>query len=140
MTDERQRSDPEMERAGGRRPEPSGGALTGASGSLTPDDGTAEAFVPAERREIADPDRAGSVTAEERRHAALGTDPQATGSSVPSGGATGPAQGAGGYGAEGGLATDDPAYRVDVEPDAEPRASGPRVGDSDTYHEGEERF
>jgi len=37
------------------------GALTGATGSLTPDD-VDEPFVPAEQREIADPKRAREVT------------------------------------------------------------------------------
>lgn len=49
-------ADPELP-----RPEPGEGAMTGATGSLTPDSATDE-FVPAERREISDPARDVTVT------------------------------------------------------------------------------
>ncbi|MBA2632019.1 MAG: hypothetical protein H0U86_03280, partial [Chloroflexi bacterium] len=39
----------------------SGGGMTGATGDLTPDDDH-EAFVPAERREISDPEHQADVT------------------------------------------------------------------------------
>jgi len=89
------------------------GGLTGATGNLTPSDPDDE-FVPAETREISDPDAARRVTAETYRRAedrgAHQTDP------------AGPddvddrkpqATRGGGYGSGGGLSEDDPAYRME---------------------------
>lgn len=141
MTEERP-LDPEIEQSGEHEPQPSGGALTGATGSLAPDELEVEPFVPGERREIADPELAGRVTAEQRRYAA-GRDAASLeddGSGPALEGPTVMAQEAGGYGSRHGLAKDDPAYRVDAEPDTAPRASGPAGGDSDTHAEAEERY
>lgn len=58
MTDRDRPSSPEPELS---RPEGDEGAMTGATGSLTPDSATDE-FVPAERREISDPAHLRDVT------------------------------------------------------------------------------
>jgi hypothetical protein len=88
------------------------GALTGATGSLTPDDPDGE-FVPAETREVNDPTAARDVTAaahrrREQRSAGESDEPgrlRARGNRTP------PNDRDGGYGSEHGLAADDPAYR-----------------------------
>jgi hypothetical protein len=89
------------------------GGLTGATGSLTPSDPDEE-FVPAETREISDPDAARRVTAEAHRR---GQDRGARQSDP-----AGPddvddrkpqATRGGGYGTGGGLSEEDPAYRME---------------------------
>jgi hypothetical protein len=124
----------------------SGGALTGATGDLTPDD-TDRAFVPGERREMEDAGSRGDVTDRQgagapAQHGELG-DP--AGEDVD-GGPTEMAQRESGYGSEHGLAPNDPAYRMEIHPAGHPDASDkrapraqPRIGgDESTDHE--ERF
>jgi hypothetical protein len=121
----------------------SSGALTGATGDLTPDD-TDRAFVPGERREIEDAGSRGDVTYRQgagapAQHGEVG-DP--AGEDVE-GGPTEMAQRESGYGSEHGLAPNDPAYRMEVHPPAHPDASDmhapptePRIGgDEATDHE-----
>jgi hypothetical protein len=90
------------------------GGLTGATGSLTPADPDDE-FVPAETREISDPQAARRVTADVHRRA----DDRGTGSPDT---ASGPKTGrddrpqstrSGGYGSGSGLSAEDPAYRLE---------------------------
>lgn len=131
----------EVEHAGDRHPRASGGAMTGATGELTSDAAGGEPFIPAELREIADPRRAGRMTDELARHAEhedeLRQD-RAEGS--PAGGPAGPAQESGGYGSSHGLSADDPAYRMDRQPDGSRRVSGATGGDTDHYPREEERY
>jgi hypothetical protein len=139
---EEKRPDPEVERTGDPQAHGSGGGLTGASGTLTPDELGPEPFVAAERREVSDPVRAGRVTEEQRRYAA-GRDavaPKDDGTGPAVEGPTVMAQEVGGYGSRHGLSRDDPAYRVDEEPDATPRASQPDAGDTDTYSDTEQHL
>ena len=89
------------------------GGMTGATGNLTSDTAD-EDFVPAETRELTDPEAAGQLTAathqraEERR--AEGTEP---GQLLERGDQTAPNDRDGGYGSAKGLSADDPAYRLE---------------------------
>ncbi|MEO8510647.1 MAG: hypothetical protein ABI534_05330 [Chloroflexota bacterium] len=136
--EQRHPDDEEVEHSGERRPAESGGALTGATGSLTSGDFGTEPFVPGERREIDDPIRAGRMTDALARHA--GVEPAGSRLDAKDAADPGAVQGSGGYGSSQGLSPDDPAYRVDRQPDASPHASGSRRDDSDTYAEGEEHL
>ena len=123
-----------------------GGALTGATGDLTPDD-TDQAFVPGERREIEDAGSRAEVTYRQgvgapAQHGEIG-DP--AGEDVD-GGPTEMAQRESGYGSEHGLAPNDPAYRMEVHPPQRPEgadeqrpAGRPRIG-GDEAIDHEERF
>ncbi len=123
-----------------------GGALTGATGDLTPDD-TDQAFVPGERREIEDAGSRAEVTYRQgvgapAQHGEIG-DP--AGEDVD-GGPTEMAQRESGYGSEHGLAPNDPAYRMEVHPPRHPEgadeqrpAGRPRIG-GDEASDHEERF
>ncbi|HEX3220256.1 MAG TPA: hypothetical protein VHU77_09590 [Candidatus Limnocylindria bacterium] len=89
------------------------GGLTGATGSLTPSDPDDE-FIPAETREISDPDAARLVTADTHRRSedrgARQSDPQGpddVDERKPQ------ATRGGGYGTGGGLSEEDPAYRME---------------------------
>jgi hypothetical protein len=88
------------------------GGLTGADGSLTPDDPD-DAFVPAETREVSEPGAARAVTAaaHRRREAREGMLVDEPGSLIERGDDTAPIARDGGYGSQHGLAPDDPAYR-----------------------------
>jgi hypothetical protein len=132
--------DEEVEHSGERRPAESGGGLTGATGSLTSDAFGTEPFVPGELREIDDPTRAGCMTDALARHAGHEEEAAASRLGAPDAADPGAAQGAGGYGSSQGLSPDDPAYRVDRQPDATSHASRIPRDDSDTYAEGEEHF
>ena len=128
------------------RPDRSGeGGMTGATGDLTPDDAAGE-FIPAERREISDPEHQAEVTAGHGRgapaqHGEFGVP----GESHASGGA--PRDG--GTGSEHGLSGVDPAYRMESRPDPdgavqhrrhdvdEPRRSS---DDGDEFADHEEHF
>src|SRR5688500_17162917 len=108
--------------------------MTGATGDLTPDDED-EAFVPAERREISDPDHQGDVTAAHGRAA-----PAHDGGGAPRDGGTGSGHG---------LSGADPAYRMQSREhssdderhrrhaDGEHRGS---EGDGDEFGEQEDHF
>jgi hypothetical protein len=123
-----------------------GGALTGATGDLTPDD-TDQAFVPGERREIEDAGSRAEVTYRQgvgapAQHGEIG-DPAGQDAE---GGPTEMAQRESGYGSEHGLAPNDPAYRMESHPPAGPEDSSdqrppsrPRLG-GDEVREGEEHF
>lgn len=107
------------------------GGMTGATGSLTPDDPDDE-FVPAETREIGDPRTARDLTdaaygrAEERR--AQGSD--APGRLVEAGEHIAPNDRDGGYGSEHGLSAADPAHAYDFQERAGPASEGmPGEGD-----------
>ena len=103
------------------------GAMTGATGSLTPDDPD-DAFVPAETREITDAEAARDITAAVHRRSedrAAG-EPDEPGSLRARGEATSPNDRDGGYGSEHGLASDDPAYRE--EEHLPPPPAGPAPG------------
>ena len=119
-----------------------GGALTGATGDLTPDT-TDDAFVPGERREIAEPETRGAVTAEQGSRApAQSGEVGDPGGDRPEDGPTNMAQLESGYGSEHGLSPNDPAYRMEIHP-AAPRADDgsdePRIG-GDQVSDTEERF
>lgn len=88
------------------------GALTGATGSLTPDDPDAE-FMPAETREVTDAEAARDITAasHRRREQRTAGAPDQPGSLRAREQRTAPNDRDGGYGSEHGLAGDDPAYR-----------------------------
>jgi hypothetical protein len=119
------------------------GGLTGATGSLTPSDPDDE-FVPAETREISDPDAARRVTAETYRR---GED-RGSRQSDPHGpddvdDRKPQATRGGGYGTGGGLSEEDPAYRMEERavpshelraPDAGPILGGDVQGDPEDEH------
>jgi hypothetical protein len=121
-----------------------GGALTGATGDLTPDT-TDDAFVPGERREIAEPETRGAVTAEQgaRAPAQSGDVGDPAGHQVE-GGPTNMAERESGYGSEHGLSPNDPAYRMETHPvastaDESARSDETRIG-GDELSDSEEHF
>ncbi|MDQ3690697.1 MAG: hypothetical protein M3406_11840 [Chloroflexota bacterium] len=104
---------------------PSGGAMTGATGGLTPDE-LAEPFIPAERREVSDPQAQAAVTAAQAARApAQAGDVGDPGSDRPDAGPTNLASRESGYGSEHGLSPNDPAYRMESRPVATPDESTP---------------
>jgi hypothetical protein len=112
------------------------GGLTGATGSLTPSDPDDE-FVPAETREISDPDAARRVTAETHRRAVdrgAGSRDQAAGPE-PASDEQPQSTRSGGYGSGTGLSAEDPAYRME---ERSLPAAQPPAGD-DTILGGDER-
>ena len=113
--------------------ETGGGAMTGATGDLTPDDAD-EAFRPGELREVADPAHQAEVTSAQV-HAAPAQHGE-------TGGPTEPADRESGYGSEHGLSPDDPAYRMDTRPrpaDADDSWHR-RDSDGDDFSDHEEHF
>ena len=100
------------------------GAMTGATGSLTPDDPD-DAFVPAETREVSDAEAARDITAasHRRREQRTAGAPDDPGTLRAREERTAPNDRDGGYGSEHGLAADDPAYR---EEEHLPPRSAPR--------------
>ena len=118
-----------------KRPdEAGGGGMTGATGDLTPDDADAP-FIPAELREISDPDHQADVTTAQGRH----SEP----AEVPADEAGGAAPRDGGSGSSHGLSPDDPAYRMEARPRVEPEGAGrrpAREGDGDEFSDQEEHF
>jgi hypothetical protein len=127
-----------------RRSDPGGGGLTGATGDLTPDD-TEGTFVPGERREVEDPDTRATVTF--RQGASAPAQEGDVGDPAGEQAHRAPtelAERESGYGSEHGLAPDDPAYRMEVNPPAAPRQGGgqqarPRMG-GDRRSDHDERF
>ncbi len=119
-----------------------GGALTGATGDLTPDS-TDDAFVPGERREIAEPGTRGAVTAEQGASApSQSGDVGDPGGDRVEGGPTNMAERESGYGSEHGLSPNDPAYRMETHPSGSGAGDKPtetQIG-GDEISEGEERF
>jgi hypothetical protein len=119
--------------------------MTGATGDLTPDDAAGE-FIPAERREISDPEHQAEVTTAHGRgapaqHGDLGEPGESHGSGV--------APRDGGTGSEHGLSGADPAYRMETRPDPSAaerhqrhEADEPRhtEGDGDEFADHEEHF
>lgn len=141
MSDQHHPDEEEVEHAGDRHPRASGGAMTGATGDLTSDAAGGEPFIPAELREIADPRRAGRMTDELARHAEHEDERRQDRAEGPAGGERADlGETSGGYGSSHGLSTDDPAYRVDRQPDGSPRVSGQTGGDTDSYPREEERY
>ncbi|HEX2765558.1 MAG TPA: hypothetical protein VHR55_02810 [Candidatus Limnocylindria bacterium] len=125
-----------------------GGAMTGATGDLTPDD-TDEEFVPGERREVSGTDaEQGSVT----YHQATGAPAQRgdvgdPGAARAAGGFTNLAERESGYGSEHGLSPNDDAYRMEVHPpaghhaeEAHRREAGDIEAGVDETADREERF
>jgi hypothetical protein len=113
------------------------GALTGATGNLTPDDAE-DAFVPAETRELTDAAAARDVTAaaHRRREARNADRTDEPGRLLERGERTAPNDRDGGYGSEAGLAGDDPAYREDAHlpPEQKPAGSGAtRIGGDEVH-------
>ncbi|HEX5579000.1 MAG TPA: hypothetical protein VFY43_04970 [Candidatus Limnocylindria bacterium] len=109
-----------------RTPDPraEGGGLTGATGDLT-SDLPDEDFVPAETRELTDPQAARQLTAATHRRAeARRTERVEPGQLLERGDQTAPNDRDGGYGSAKGLAADDPAYRMEehATPAAQPSA------------------
>jgi hypothetical protein len=88
-----------------------GGAMTGATGHLTPD-GPDEEFVPAERRAVDQPERSQTVITGARRRAAANRSPVDRPGSLDERPLSelAPNDRDGGYGSEHGLAPNDPAY------------------------------
>ena len=101
--------------------------MTGATGSLTPDNEDDE-FVPAETREMTDAAGARDITAaaHRRREARRGRRPDEPGRLLEREERTAPNDRDGGYGSERGLASDDPAYREEAH--LPPAASRPEPG------------
>jgi hypothetical protein len=85
------------------RPNDPGGAMTGATGDLTPDDAD-QPFVPAELREISDPEHQADLTTTQSRHVEE--------DNAPIDEASGAAPRDDGYGSSHGLSANDPAYRM----------------------------
>lgn len=112
------------------------GGMTGATGDLTPDEGD-HPFVPAELREISDPEHQAEVTAAQGRHA---PGQHGRPGAVPEAGGEGAAPRDAGYGSEHGLSSADPAYRMESrpEPTHERRRGDP--GDTDEHSDREEHF
>jgi hypothetical protein len=126
------------------RIDPGGGGLTGATGDLTPDESEG-AFVPGERREVEDRDTRATVTFRQAASAPAqnGDIGDPAGEQVDRG-PTELAERESGYGSVHGLAPDDPAYRMEVNPPAAPEERGvqaaePRIG-GDRRSDHEERF
>ena len=120
------------------------GAMTGATGSLTPDDAD-EAFVPAETREISDAAAARDVTAaaHRRREARNADRTDEPGRLRERDDRTAPNDRDGGYGSETGLAGDDPAYREEAHlpPIKRPGPEGPtRIGGDEVRSPEDEHF
>lgn len=105
------------------------GAMTGATGSLTPDDPDEE-FVPAETREVTDAEAARDITAaaHRRREQRTAGAPDEPGSLRAREERTAPNDRDGGYGSEHGLAGDDPAYREEEHLPPAPAAREPVIG------------
>ena len=108
--------------------------MTGATGDLTPDDAD-QPFVPAEWREVSDPEHQADLTVSQARHA----EPDASSASEA---ASGAAPRDDGYGSGHGLSANDPAYRMESRPhDASPqRAPRRREDDGDAFADHEEHF
>ncbi|MGH2380893.1 MAG: hypothetical protein ACRDG7_06685 [Candidatus Limnocylindria bacterium] len=119
--------------------------MTGATGNLTPDDSDMP-FVPAESREVSDPDDQARVTATQGRHApAQSGDIGEPGVERSEGGLTDMATRESGYGSEHGLSPNDPAYRMESRPvtvskddpqpsqDRENRIGGDEISDHDEH-------
>jgi hypothetical protein len=117
-----------------------GGGLTAATGDLTPPD-TDDAFDPGERREAEDPEHRADVTLARSGAGRAGIDPAST--ELSEEGPTDLASQDGGYGSTGGLAGDDPAYRMEEglspKPSDEASTARPRIG-ADQLADHEERF
>lgn len=113
------------------------GGMTGATGDLTSDNAD-EDFVPAETRELTDPDTARHLTAAAHRRAESRRAEHAEpGQLLERGDATAPNDRDGGYGSAKGLAADDPAYRL--EEHAAPAAPRPPASGGETFLGGDER-
>ena len=117
------------------------GAMTGATGDLTPDDIQRD-FEPGELREVSDPLHQAHVTVEQAAHApAQAGEIGDPGGEEAEGGPTNMATRESGYGSEHGLSPEDPAYRMEIRPrDPEPleprEPREPRIGGDDvTDHE-----
>ncbi len=112
------------------------GALTGATGNLTPDDADEE-FVPAETREMSDATAARDVTASahRRREARNADRTDEPGRLRDRDDRTAPNDRDGGYGSESGLAGDDPAYREDAHlpPPGKPAGGETRIGGDEVH-------
>jgi hypothetical protein len=120
------------------------GGMTGATGSLTPSESEAEdEFMPAETREMSDPQAARKLTAAAHRRAESRREEESDepGSLIERGDATAPNARDGGYGSEKGLAADDPAYRMEERaipaPDEAPQPPDPILG-GDERHDPED--
>ena len=120
------------------------GALTGATGSLTPDDADEE-FIPAETREISGAAAAHEVTAaaHRRREARNAEREDEPGRLRELEDRTAPNDRDGGYGSERGLAGDDPAYREETHlpPVSRPGSGGAtRIGGDEVRSPEDEHF
>ena len=123
-----------------------GGGMTGATGDLTPDDAD-QPFVPAELREISDPEHQADVTAAHGRAAPAQHGDLGEPGEEPQGQGVAPRDA--GYGSGHGLSSADPAYRMESRPDpdaAEPHRRHPEgerrpaEGDGDEFADREEHF
>ena len=122
-------------------PHDSRGALTGATGDLTPDESDA-AFVPGERREVSDPEHQADVTLKQGAEApSQSGEVGSPGADRPEDGPTELADRESGYGSEHGLSPEDPAYRMEARPRSSAPTSGsqPRIG-GDNFTEEEEHL
>lgn len=118
------------------RPNEAGrGGMTGATGDLTPDESD-HPFVPAELREISDPEHQAEVTTAQGRHA-----PGQHGGSgeISDAAGEGGAPRDAGYGSEHGLSSADPAYRMESRPEPQ-HDRGRERGDTDEHTDHEEHF
>lgn len=120
------------------------GAMTGATGSLTPDDADDE-FVPAETRELTDATAARDLTAAAHRRSQERSlrQPDEPGRLLEREERTAPNDRDGGYGSERGLAGDDPAYREEAHlpPASRPDPGGrTRIGGDEVRSPEDEHF
>jgi hypothetical protein len=103
------------------------GAMTDSTGSLTPDSADEE-FVPAETAGINDPGRTHDlIRAARRRRQHQSARPDQPGELMAAGTDMPPNDRDGGYGSQHGLASGDPAYRVEERADERP---SPSAGDA----------
>ena len=114
-----------------KEPDLSSGALTGATGELTTHDPD-RPFVPAERREMVDPEHQADVTMVQGQSAPAQSDEIGQpGEAATERGPTELADRESGYGSEEGLSPRDPVYRMEVRPrgeDTDAPNPGTRIG------------
>jgi hypothetical protein len=129
------------------RIDPGGGALTGATGDLTPDH-AARPFEPGERREIDDAETRGRVTHEQSLLASTNADDSGEPGWGPDEGDPTDAPRDDGYGSTRGLSPQDDVYRMErhapppiIEPAGSSRQDGePRIGGDETIEAEADRF
>jgi hypothetical protein len=121
-----------------QRPPSSRGALTGATGDLTPDEVQRD-FEPGEWREASGADHQADVTRSQASHAHAHAHRKRPAELAPDEGPTELAGRESGYGTDAGLAPDDPAYRMEVRPES-PRIKEPEGAGAEPHGRRETRI